>query len=198
MEAIMEENNSQDITAGGMEKAPQPETSFTSEAYEWAESIVYALSIVVIIFTFIIRPVGVEGISMMNTLKDGDKVVICNINYTPKQGDIIVLSTKAVPKTPIIKRVIAVAGQTVKIDYSASKVYVDGKEYDAPIKETMGERGDVTFPAKVPQGCVFVMGDNRNNSFDSRFSQVGMINTKFILGHAIFRILPFGSFGFLH
>jgi signal peptidase I len=198
MEAYMEENNDQKIITDEMGKPPKPETSLTSEAYEWAESIVFALSIVVIIFTFIIRPVGVEGPSMQNTLHSGDKVVICNINYTPKQGDIIVLSTKGVPKTPIIKRVIAVGGQTVKIDYNASKVYVDGKEYDAPIKETMQQRGDVALPAKVPQGCVFVMGDNRNDSLDSRYSQVGMVNTKCILGRAVFRILPFSSFGFLH
>jgi signal peptidase I len=192
----MEENNGQVILPDEMGKKPQQGSSLTAEAYEWAESIVFALSIVVVIFTFIFRPVGVVGDSMKNTLHSGDKVVICNVNYTPKQGDIIVLSTKAVD-TPIIKRVIAVGGQTISIDYNKSKVYVDGKEYDAPIKESMRSAGDVTLPAKVPQGCVFVMGDNRNNSLDSRFAVVGMINTKYILGHAMFRILPFSSFGFL-
>ena len=193
----MEEINGQELTK--IKKAPQQNTSMTAEAYEWAESIVFALAVVVLAFTFILRPVGVSGISMMNTLHNGDKVIICNINYTPKQGDIIVLSTKAVP-TPIIKRVIAVGGQTVNIDYNGNKVYVDGKAYDAPIKERMNGayRGDVPLPVKVPEGCVFVMGDNRNNSLDSRYSDVGMIKTKYILGHAVFRILPFSNFGVLH
>jgi signal peptidase I len=196
MEADMEENNEQGISDDNTKK-PIQQQGLTVEAYEWAESIVFALAIVVVIFTFIIRPVGVVGSSMQNTLQSGDKVVICNIKYTPKQGDIIVLSTKAV-ETPIIKRVIAVGGQTVNIDYSKNKVYVDGKEYDAPIKETMQQRGDVTLPVTVPKGCVFVMGDNRNDSLDSRFDQIGMVNTKYILGHAVFRIMPFSSFGFLH
>lgn len=175
------------------------DTSITLEAYDWAESIVFALAIVILVFTFIVRPVGVSGISMLNTLHDGDKVIICNINYTPKQGDIVVLSTSAVP-TPIIKRVIAVGGQEVSIDYDNNKVYVDGKEYDAPIKEKMdaSRKGDVALPATVPPDCVFVMGDNRNNSLDSRYSEIGMIKNKYILGHAVFRILPFSSFGVLH
>lgn len=192
----MDENNEQVMADENNKQSPQHSTSLTAEAYEWAESIVFSLAVVVLIFTFIFRPVGVVGESMMNTLQDGDKVIICNVNYTPKQGDIVVLSTKAVD-TPIIKRVIAVGGQTVNIDYDNNKVLVDGKEFDAPIKEPMQQMGDVTLPVKVPDDCVFVMGDNRNNSFDSRYSDVGMIKTKYILGRAVFRILPFSSFGFL-
>lgn len=198
----MEENSGQEIASDEIEKKPQQSISLTAEAYEWAESIVFALAIVVVIFTFILRPVGVLGPSMQNTLHSGDKVVICDINYMPKQGDIIVLSTKAV-NTPIIKRVIAVGGQTVNINYNANKVYVNGKEYDAPIKEKMQALSDedkdlVKIPAKVPKDSVFVMGDNRNDSLDSRFTQVGMIKTKFILGHAIFRLMPFNKIGPLH
>jgi signal peptidase I len=153
----------------------------------------------VLIFTFVLRPVGVSGISMENTLHNGDKVVIFNINYTPKQGNIIVLTTKAV-STPIIKRVIAVGGQTVNIDYAANKVYVDGKAFIAPIKEPMTPPPSsdlLKFPLKVPAGCVFVMGDNRNNSYDSRYTAVGIINDKDIIGHAVFRIMPFSAFGML-
>jgi signal peptidase I len=195
----MEINNDQVILDKAGKKSPQQSSELTSGLYEWAESIVYTLAVVVIIFTFICRQVSVEGPSMENTLHDGDRVVICNLNYTPKQGDIIVLSTKAVEK-PIIKRVIAVAGQTVNVDYNVGKVYVDGKEYDAPIKEPMHalNRTDlVKLPAKVPQGCVFVMGDNRNVSYDSRYTEIGMINTKNISGRALFRMWPFNSFGFL-
>lgn len=178
-----------------------PASSLTTELYEWAESIVFALAIIVLIFTFFIRPVGVSGPSMQNTLQSGDKVIITNINYKPKQGDIIVLSTKAVDD-PIIKRVIAVGGQTVDIDYSKNKVYVDGREFDAPIKEPMNEpmtgRPMLKMPLKVPAGCVFVMGDNRNDSFDSRFAEIGIINDRDIIGHAVFRLLPFDKIGWLH
>jgi signal peptidase I len=194
----MEENHVQDTNTEQMSKIPQ-QSGLASETYDWAESIVFALAIVVLIFTFVFRPVGVSGISMENTLHDGDKVVISNIYYTPRQGDIIVLSTKAV-STPIIKRVIAVGGQTVDINYAANKVYVDGKVFNAPIKEPMTPppSGPLTnLPVTVPAGCVFVMGDNRNYSFDSRYSEIGVINDKDIIGHAIFRIMPFSAFGML-
>lgn len=195
----METNNNQAVLDKAGKKSPQQASELTSGLYEWAESIVYTLAIVVIIFTFICRQVSVEGPSMENTLHGGDRLVICNLNYTPKQGDIIVLSTKAV-NTPIIKRVIAVGGQTVNVDYNVGKVYVDGKEYDAPIKEPMHaiNRTDlVKLPAKVPQGYVFAMGDNRNVSYDSRYTEIGMISTKNISGRAIFRMWPFSSLGFL-
>ena len=176
--------------------------SVTSELYEWVESIVFALAFVVVIFTFLLRPVGVEGISMMDTLKNGDKVVIYNINYVPKQGDIVVLSipNSKELKAPIIKRVVAVGGQKVRIDYDNNKVYVDGKEFVAPIKEPMAPRVGSDFsPTEltVPDDCVFVMGDNRNNSFDRRYKAIGPVKVKNILGRAVFRILPFSGFGFL-
>lgn len=187
----MEENSGNSVT-----KVPQQGSSITEQAYEWAESIVFALAAVVLVFTFIFRTVSVDGTSMQNTLQNGDRVIICNFNYSPKQGDIVALYAKNLRK-PIIKRVIALGGQTVNIDYARSKVYVDGKEYDAPIKETMHQMGNVKLPAKVPQGCVFVMGDNRNVSLDSRYVEVGMVDVKYIVGHAIFRILPLNSFGLL-
>ncbi len=111
----------------------------------------------------------------------------------------MVLSTPAVEQ-PIIKRVVAVGGQTVSIDYAANKVYVNGKAFNAPIKETMVPPAYPTLklPLKVPSGCVFVMGDNRNNSWDSRSTEIGIIKDKNIIGHAIFRIMPFSAFGMLH
>lgn len=187
---FMADNSSETVNA------PQPGSGITAQVYEWAESIVYALAAVVLIFTFIFRTVSVDGTSMQNTLQDGDRVIICNFNYTPKQGDIVALYAKNLKK-PIIKRVIALGGQTVDIDYSSNKVYVDGKEFDAPIKEKMLKAGDVKLPVKVPKGCVFVLGDNRNVSLDSRYAKVGMVDAKYIVGHAVFRILPLNSIGTL-
>ncbi len=187
------------VVPGGAQKR-----GAADEAYDWAESVVFALAVVVLVFTFLLRPIVVNGPSMENTLHNGDRVIITDLGYTPRQGNIIVLSTKAVEE-PIIKRVIAVGGQTINIDYAKNQVLVDGKVFPAPIKEPMraiSSDGDgygiLPLPLKVPAGCVFVMGDNRNDSKDSRFTEVGIIQDKFIIGHAVFRILPFDSFGLLH
>ena len=176
--------------------------SLVSELYEWAEAIVFSLAVVVLLFTFVFRIVGVDGSSMENTLQNGDRVIISNLNYTPKQGDIIVFPVnQEVLKMPLIKRVIAVGGQTVDIDYSKGTVKVDGKTLTEPyIKEltTVKWPNTISFPIKVPKGKVFAMGDNRNDSRDSRFPEIGFIDTRNILGKAILRIFPFGKFGLLN
>jgi signal peptidase I len=176
------------------------------DIYEWIEAIVFSVAAIVIVFTFAFRIVGVSGVSMENTLNAGvqyenqtvDRVVISDINYKPKRGDIIVLSTKAVPE-PIIKRVIAVGGDTVNIDFNKHTVSVNGKIIKEPyIKEPTTNPGDVTFPVKVPEGHVFVMGDNRNNSEDSRFRAVGMVDDRYILGRACLRIFPLNEIKIIH
>lgn len=169
-----------------------------SEVYEWAEAIVFSLVCVVLLFTFVFRIVGVDGHSMENTLQDKDRVIITRLNYTPKQGDIVVFPVKDpnVASMPLIKRIIAVGGQTVDIDFAKGVVKVDGKTLNEPyIKEPTYREGDVKFPIKVPAGKVFVMGDNRNNSLDGRFQEIGFIDVRDILGRAIFRIYPLGKIG---
>ena len=172
-----------------------------NELYDWAESIVFSVAAVVLIFTFLFRIIGVGGVSMENTLNAGvqhedqllDRVVITDLNYTPRRGDIVVITTKAI-KDPIIKRVIAVGGDTVNINFDTHTVTVNGKILNEPyIKEPTTEQGDVTFPVKVPKGHVFVMGDNRNDSYDSRFKAVGMVDDRDIVGHAILCIYPFSQ-----
>lgn len=182
------------------DKMPE-EADKVNGLYDWVETIVFSLAVVAVLCTFVFRVIGVGGVSMKNTLnaevvneKDYvDRVLISNFNYTPKRGDIVVVSTKAV-SIPIIKRVIAVGGDTVDIDFSAHTVSVNGEVLDEPyIKEPTEETGDVKFPVTVPKGHVFVMGDNRNDSYDSRYSAVGTVDVKNIMGKAFLRIYPFNQ-----
>lgn len=172
----------------------EPQRSATDSFYEWVEAIIYAFIAIFIIFAFFFRVVGVDGDSMNNTLKDGDWLIISNFNYSPQRSDIVV-STQPNPKNePLIKRVIAVEGDVVDIDFSSGAVSVNGEELsETYIKELTFLQGDVRFPLKVPQGKVFVMGDNRNESWDSRFEAVGFIDERYLMGKTVFRIFPFGE-----
>ena len=196
------------------EEAPQKK-SFTQELFEWLDVLVVAVVSVVILFSLFFRVATIEGSSMLNTLVGadpysgipGDKVIITNFAYTPKYGDIVVISRNVENSTekqnasqgPIIKRVIAVGGQTVDIDFSTGTVYVDGKALKEDyISTPTTSKYDINFPVYVPEGCVFVLGDNRQYSLDSRSSQIGengLIDTRYILGRAILRIFPFDKIG---
>lgn len=188
---------------------------FRHEIIEWMEVVVTALVAVVLVFTFFIRIATIQGPSMENTLHNGEKVLISKVAYTPKQGDVVVVSRNynavdpskiewpADPNNsePIIKRIIAVEGQTVDIDFDKGIVFVDGKALDEPYTKTpTNVKADMQFPQTVPEGCVFVLGDNRNNSTDSRFSQLGtdgngMVKEEYIIGCVYLRIFPFNKFG---
>ena len=186
---------------------PKEKKSISAEIIEWLEVISTAVIAVVIIFCFIFRIATISGDSMKNTLYSGEKVVISNLAYTPKNGDIVVISRnaensvagQASSQGPIIKRVIATGGQTVDIDFETGIVYVDGKA----LKENYTSsptvnKADVEFPLYIPEGYIFVLGDNRSESLDSRYSQIGedgLIDTRYVLGHAVFRIFPFDRIG---
>ena len=141
------------------------------------------------------------------TLLEGQKVIITNLFYEPKVGDIVVVSRNTFndvhnieqSSMPIIKRVIATEGQTVDIDFTTGIVYVDGKALDEPYTKTpTNVKHDIEFPVIVDEGCIFVLGDNRNESLDSRSSRIGdygMVDTRYVLGHAIYRIFPFDAVG---
>lgn len=169
---------------------------FILNVYEAASVIVSAFVMLALLFTFVFRLVGVEGYSMENTVTDGDWVITTQkVSY--KYGDIVVITQDNAFHKPLIKRVIATGGQTIDINYTTSTVYVDGVPLDEPYrKEAVMEYDytDVSFPYVVPDGCLFVMGDNRNNSSDSRSNLVGPIDERYILGRAAFRMLPFGDF----
>ena len=169
--------------------------------YDWVKCIVFAIAIVVVCLTFVFRLVDVEGHSMNDTLFTKDKVVVTSLFYQPKNNDIVVISHGAEYKKPIIKRVIATEGQTLKLDYENEKIIVDGIEIDEPyIKESTfsGFYGNMTPPEVIPEGKVFVLGDNRRISLDSRTTEVGLIDVKDVIGKAQFVAFPFDHFGYLY
>lgn len=179
----------------------EEESSATQSCFEWLQAIVTAVVIVVLLLTFVFRLVDVDGESMTNTLHNSDKVFVTSLLYEPKDRDIVVISHGQEYNKPIIKRVIATEGQSVKIDYENRQVMVDGVVIDEPyIREPMvfKEVFSNPIPDVIPEGMVFVMGDNRNNSLDSRSQQVGLINKDDIIGKAQAVVFPFDRFSTLY
>lgn len=176
----------------------QKKFSLKTELFEWFEAVVFSLAIVILLFTFVFRIVGVDGSSMFPTLKTNDRVVISHLFYKPQQGDIVVITQPNSLHKPLIKRIIALGGQTVDIDFDKHIVKVDGKELNEfYINEPTARKENVTFPIKVPKGHAFVMGDNRNNSLDSRSTVIGFIDERYIIGKAFYRIFPLQDIKFL-
>lgn len=172
--------------------------SLLREVYDWIESGLAAVICVVMIFTFVARTVVVVGQSMEPTLDGGDRLISTNVYSNLKSGDIVLITKPNQYNEPLIKRVIAVGGQTIDIDSSTGLVYVDGNRiYEPYIADTIDpERPiEIELPQVVPYGCVFVLGDNRNNSWDSRVPAVGMVDEKYILGKVIYRVMPYERFG---
>lgn len=168
---------------------------------EWTETIVFALVLVAVLFTFIVRIITVDGGSMKPTYHNGDRVIVSGIAGEIEQGDVVIVVNAL--KEPIIKRVIATEGQTVSFDSELGEVVVDGVPLPG---ETFGVENSITylpdlpgqvleFPQTVPENCVFVLGDNRGNSTDSRFTDVGMVDRRNILGKVIFNLYPFSQAG---
>lgn len=171
----------------------KPEEKKSREAYEWVQALVCSVLAVVLLFTFGARLIGVDGHSMVPTLQDGDRLLVLNSmlcgGYEP--GDIVVLRKESFLPTPIVKRVIATEGQVVDIDFGSGVVYVDGRRlHEDYINEPTFTPEGTEFPLTVPEGCVFVMGDNRNHSTDSRSAQLGTIDQRYIIGRAVFLALP--------
>ncbi len=171
----------------------------TNAFYEWGHSIIVAFVIVVILLTFVFRLINIDGSSMFSTLHDQDKVIITNFLYEPEVGDIVVIPAGKYYNKPIIKRIIALEGQQVYIDYTKNQVYVDGillKE-DYVSSDTVNKLGEPELPPfTVPEGEAFILGDNRFESYDSRY--FGCVKVDDIIGKAQFVIFPFNRFGYLY
>ena len=173
----------------------QPKNSKTvSNIYDIVSVVVSAVAVIAIVFTFVTRVLVVSGASMNPTLNNGDTVAISSLKRSFDYGDIVIVAQPNAMHKTLIKRVIAVGGQTVDIDTEKGVVYVDGKALDEKYTlEPTYSRGNIEFPATVPEVMLFVMGDNTNDSTDSRMRVVGFIDEKYIMGKVIGRIMPFGQ-----
>ena len=161
---------------------------------EYLHDIVYILGLILLVFTFCMRVVIVSGSSMFSTLVDGDYLLLLNNHLCGEfeQGDIVVACMDRFRGgEAIVKRVIATEGQTVDIDFRTGIVYVDGVALEEEYIYTPTHLSEGTeFPLVVEEGCVFLMGDNRGDSRDSRAPEIGQVDTREILGRAVFLMLP--------
>lgn len=170
------------------------------EMYQNVRTLVTVLAVLILVFTFVARIIVVSGPSMENTLQNGDAMLVWSLGYTPEQGDVVVLTKRSYQEDSIVKRVVATGGQTVDIDYATGTVYVDGVALEEDyIKEQMQvpSYGDMVNHVTVPEGCLFVMGDNRNQSADSRYPEIGIVDERCVIGRVVAVIFPFSNFGLL-
>lgn len=173
---------------------PKPPRRSVLPFFDLTDSLKTSIIVVFLIFCFAFRVVGVSGSSMVPTLQNGDWLAVTSITRVLHHGDIVVVTKPWERNIPIIKRVIALPGDTLDIDFENGIVYLNGEIIDEPyISEKTSLEYNAKLPMKIPDGYVFVMGDNRNNSMDSRFSVIGCIDEDYILGVVKFRAFPFSA-----
>ena len=188
-------------------QAEQPEKEKRpagAELFEWLQMVLVCVLGAVIAFNLVVRLSVVDGQSMDPTLEHGELMLVWSLGYSPKQGDIVIINktvSNFLHEQAIVKRVIALGGQTVDIDYGTSTVYVDGVALEEDyILEDMYQKGGHMSGThfEVPEGELFVMGDNRNGSTDSRDDRLGTIHEAYVLGKAVCAIWPVGKIGLIH
>ena len=176
--------------------AQEPKPVRGQGVLEWYEALISAARVLVLVFSFFVRIIQVDGSSMVPTLVNGDKLIVWGAGYTPQRGDVVIVDSYTSYGKPLVKRVIAKGGDTISIDYDAGTVEVNGELLQEDYIAAPTHLGyDVEFPYTVPEGTVFVMGDNRNESLDSRSSYVGCIDERDILGKVLLCFLPVSDFG---
>ncbi|MCQ2427612.1 MAG: signal peptidase I [Clostridia bacterium] len=206
-----EEKTDSDMTpdSGDTHEAPASKPPLAVSIYDIFETVAFSVAIVFICFTFLFRICIVDGQSMENTLYNGEKLLVSQLFGAPERGDIIVFHETGYFKEPLVKRVIATENEWIDIKPEAGgklTVTVYDSEMKNPVvltedyaeyKTGYGYSPETykSFPKQVPAGCLFVMGDNRNNSSDSRSSLVGFVDSRRVLGKVIVRILPVSRFG---
>lgn len=182
--------------------------SFAANLFEWIEMIILSACVVLLIFTFVARPARVDGKSMQETLHDGEMLLISDLFFEPEYGDIIVFQkVNSTHPSPIVKRVIATEGETIDIDFDTWKVTITDKNGDTRTLDESAYRklatdarvtSDLDFPITVGEGQLFVMGDNRNHSLDSRSSAIGLVDEEEVIGKVLCRFFPLNKIGFIN
>ncbi len=183
--------------SGEIAEEKEEKFTFATFLYDWSGTLLIAGAVLLLGMAFFCRQITVNGNSMNNTLQNSDRLLVLNFMYTPQCGDIVVCTHGEKLPEPIIKRVIAVEGQRLEIDYMNDRVIVDGEVLDEDYIKGMTIRlpNSTQIPDVIPEGYVFVMGDNREDSLDSRSRKVGLIPVENIIGKAVYRIYPFERFG---
>ena len=165
---------------------------------EWMDAILLSVALIALAFTFCARAVRVDGSSMVPTLHNGELLLTVSFGYTSERGDIVVVDSYIPHGRPLVKRVIGVAGDVIDIDFANGIVTRNGDILEEPyIAELTTMYEGMDFPLTVPEGTVFLMGDNRNHSKDSRDPEIGCVDVRDILGTPKLRISPFSAFGVL-
>ena len=201
------------MAQNGAPEERKEQDGWRQSLFEWLELLAVVLVIIVTLFTFVVSIVGVDGSSMYPPLHDRDLMLVQRIAYTPRQGDVIVLrKDHTFGDQALVKRVIATGGQTVYIDYDNNTITVDGEILEEPYlnyeyddmygSDYMADKVDldpqyVNQEFTVPEGCIFVCGDNRNHSSDSRVAQLGMVDERYVIGRVLLVFFPFSDFGWV-
>ena len=205
------EHGSELVATGGEKKG-----GAAAEVFDWFDTVLYSVLAIVVIFIFLTRMSSVDGSSMLPTLEDGQRLMVSDFLYTPDYNDIVVLWAPGIPNDDdsygkaIVKRVIGLPGDSISIDFARGVITRNGELLSIEVKDGVlwedghminsytndSEFSDGEFT--VPENCIFVMGDNRNASTDSRSFMVGYADIRQIIGKAYLRVFPFDKFGGLY